>query len=221
MRWPSPRTPGSSWRSGRRDGEDRHHRTDRLRQVDRRPLAGRAVRVWPSSTRTTRHAWSSPRRRRRSRLSIGGSVRTCVVPTASWIAARSAGWSSAIPTRCTTSKRSSIPPSGRASSRRSSARSGQAPGPWSIEAIKLVEGGLADLCDEVWLVTCDPDVQRDRLVGRGDAEADAADRVEAQGDLVDRLRTRATRVVDTDGDPADTRAHAAMRCSTRRWRRTA
>ena len=25
-----------------------------------------------------------------------------------------------------------------------------------IEAIKLVEGGLAELCDEVWLVTCDP-----------------------------------------------------------------
>ena len=74
-----------------------------------------------------------------------------------------------------------------------------------IEAIKLVEGGLADLCDEVWLVTCDPGVQRDRLVGRGDAEDDAADRVEAQGDLVDRLRTRATRVVDTNGDPADTR----------------
>jgi len=74
-----------------------------------------------------------------------------------------------------------------------------------IEAIKLVEGGLADLCDEVWLVTCDPGVQRDRLVARGDAEDDAADRVEAQGDLVDRLRTRATRVVDTNGDPAVTR----------------
>jgi dephospho-CoA kinase len=74
-----------------------------------------------------------------------------------------------------------------------------------IEAIKLVEGGLADLCDEVWLVTCDPGVQRDRLVGRGDAEDDAADRVEAQGDLVDRLRTRATRVVDTNGDPAVSR----------------
>ena len=27
-----------------------------------------------------------------------------------------------------------------------------------IEAIKLVEGGLAALCDEVWLVTCDPAV---------------------------------------------------------------
>jgi dephospho-CoA kinase len=31
-----------------------------------------------------------------------------------------------------------------------------------IEAIKLVEGGLAELCDEVWLVTCDPAVQVDR-----------------------------------------------------------
>ena len=42
-----------------------------------------------------------------------------------------------------------------------------------IEAIKLVEGGLAELCDEVWLVTCDPDVQRDRIVGRGSTEDDA------------------------------------------------
>jgi dephospho-CoA kinase len=25
-----------------------------------------------------------------------------------------------------------------------------------IEAIKLVEGGLAELCNEVWLITCDP-----------------------------------------------------------------
>ena len=74
-----------------------------------------------------------------------------------------------------------------------------------IEAIKLVEGGLAELCDEVWLVSCEPAVQRERLVGRGDAEDDAAARVDAQGDLVERLRTRATRVVDTNGDPADTR----------------
>ncbi|TMC62770.1 MAG: dephospho-CoA kinase, partial [Chloroflexi bacterium] len=25
-----------------------------------------------------------------------------------------------------------------------------------VEAIRLVEGGLAELCDEVWLVVCDP-----------------------------------------------------------------
>ena len=74
-----------------------------------------------------------------------------------------------------------------------------------IEAIKLVEGGLAELCDEVWLVSCEPAVQRERLIGRGDAEDDAAARVDAQGDLVERLRTRATRVVGTNGDPADTR----------------
>src|SRR5918994_7865397 len=35
----------------------------------------------------------------------------------------------------------------------------------AIEAIKLVEGGLATECDEVWLVTCEPDTQRERLAG--------------------------------------------------------
>lgn len=74
-----------------------------------------------------------------------------------------------------------------------------------IEAIKLVEGGLADLCDEVWLVTCDPGAQRERLIGRGDADDDATARIDAQGDLVERLRSRATRVVDTSADPATTR----------------
>ncbi|HSW43002.1 MAG TPA: dephospho-CoA kinase, partial [Patescibacteria group bacterium] len=42
-----------------------------------------------------------------------------------------------------------------------------------IEAIKLVEGGLAELCDEVWLVSCGPAAQRARLAARGMAVADA------------------------------------------------
>ena len=75
----------------------------------------------------------------------------------------------------------------------------------AIEAIKLVEGGLAELCDEVWLIDCDPAVQLERLVGRGDPAGDAAARISAQGDIVERLRARATRVVDTSGDPASTR----------------
>ncbi|HET7168579.1 MAG TPA: dephospho-CoA kinase [Candidatus Limnocylindrales bacterium] len=75
----------------------------------------------------------------------------------------------------------------------------------AIEAIKLVEGGLAELCDEVWLVTCDPSVQRVRLVGRGDAAGDADARITAQGDIADRLRAAATRVIDTSGSPEDTR----------------
>jgi dephospho-CoA kinase len=76
----------------------------------------------------------------------------------------------------------------------------------AIEAIKLVEGGLAELCDEVWLVTCDPAVQFERLVGRGDPADDASARVSAQGDIVERLRDRATRVIDSTGDEAATRA---------------
>ena len=37
----------------------------------------------------------------------------------------------------------------------------------ALEAIKLVEGGLADRCAETWIVECDPVEQRDRLRGRG------------------------------------------------------
>jgi dephospho-CoA kinase len=69
-----------------------------------------------------------------------------------------------------------------------------------MEAIKLVEGGLAALCDEVWLVRCSPAVQRARLVGRGMEAADAERRIAAQGaDLADRLAPYATRRLCTDG----------------------
>jgi dephospho-CoA kinase len=77
-----------------------------------------------------------------------------------------------------------------------------------IEAIKLVEGGLADLCDEVWLVTCDPTTQLERLQGRGADEADARARVTAQGDIRDRLAGRATRTLDTSSGADEVRAAA-------------
>ncbi len=75
-----------------------------------------------------------------------------------------------------------------------------------IEAIKLVEGGLAELCDEVWLVTCDPATQLERLIGRGTDAADAAARVAAQGDVATRLRSTATRIIDSSASPDMTRA---------------
>jgi dephospho-CoA kinase len=71
-----------------------------------------------------------------------------------------------------------------------------------IEAIKLVEGGLADRCDEVWLIECPPAVQRARLSARGMDPADADQRIAAQGEgLTDRLdallpRTVRRRVID-------------------------
>jgi len=76
----------------------------------------------------------------------------------------------------------------------------------AIEAIKLVEGGLAELCDEVWLVTCDPKAQQERLRDRGGRPDDAARRIAAQGDLESRLRSHATRVLDTSGSMADAKA---------------
>jgi dephospho-CoA kinase len=75
-----------------------------------------------------------------------------------------------------------------------------------VEAIKLVEGGLAELCDAVWLVDCDRARQVERLVGRGMARDDAEARIASQGDLADRLRASATTVIDTNADPAATRA---------------
>ena len=75
-----------------------------------------------------------------------------------------------------------------------------------VEAIRLVEGGLAALCDEVWLVECDPSIQRERLVGRGSTADDADQRIEAQAGLTDRVAPAATRIIDTSGSEAETRA---------------
>ena len=81
-----------------------------------------------------------------------------------------------------------------------------------IEAIKLVEGGLAAECDEVWLVACDPDVQLARLIGRGTSPQDATQRIAAQGDIAHRIGRAMTRNLDTSDDLAETRrlADAAL-----------
>jgi dephospho-CoA kinase len=84
-----------------------------------------------------------------------------------------------------------------------------------IEAIKLVEGGLALLCDAVWLIRCDTADQRERLRGRGADEQDADARIGAQGDLESRLRPAAHRVIDTSGPSAPVRAHVVEA-----WRET-
>ena len=74
-----------------------------------------------------------------------------------------------------------------------------------VEAIKLVEAGYAAACDEVWLVVCSPMEQRERLIGRGSDAVEADERIAAQGDLADRLRAAATRVIDTSGERAKVR----------------
>jgi dephospho-CoA kinase len=85
-----------------------------------------------------------------------------------------------------------------------------------IEAIKLIEGGLASVCDEVWVISCTPEEQRERLLGRGMAADDADRRIVAQGDLVEHLSPVATRILDTSGGRGVARArviaafHAAV-----------
>ena len=78
-----------------------------------------------------------------------------------------------------------------------------------IEAIKLVEGGLAAVCDETWLVTCAPTAQRERIIARGASTDDADRRIAAQAGLVERVRPVATRVLDTSGPAVDARSRVA------------
>lgn len=82
-----------------------------------------------------------------------------------------------------------------------------------VEAIKLLEGGLATLCNEVWLVTCSPEAQLSRVqaraAARGETLEDAAARIDAQAGLVERLRPSATHTVDTSDSAFETRARVA------------
>ncbi len=82
----------------------------------------------------------------------------------------------------------------------------------ALEAIKLVEGGLADRCDEVWLVECARATQRARLAERGTPRDDIERRMAAQGPDLARHLTEllgdrpGVRHISTEGSLAQTRA---------------
>jgi dephospho-CoA kinase len=84
-----------------------------------------------------------------------------------------------------------------------------------VEAIRLVEGGLSDECDEVWLVTCDAAEQRERLAARGMSMTDADRRIAAQSGILDRVRPVATRIIDANGprDVVERRVDDAWRAA--------
>jgi dephospho-CoA kinase len=73
----------------------------------------------------------------------------------------------------------------------------------AFEAIKLVEAGHAQWCDEVWLVVCDPEIQLGRLTGRGMVEVDALQRIDAQAASLPVWRAAATHTIRTDGSLGD------------------
>ena len=68
-----------------------------------------------------------------------------------------------------------------------------------IEAIKLLEGPLAALCDQIWVTACEQGTQLERLrVCRGMAEASAVARIDAQPPQAVKI-ARADVVIYTDG----------------------
>lgn len=73
-----------------------------------------------------------------------------------------------------------------------------------IEAIKLLEGETAQLVDAVWVTNASPQTQYKRLIEkRKMADADAKQRIQAQGAQADKL-AKATVVIQNDGSVEDT-----------------
>jgi dephospho-CoA kinase len=79
----------------------------------------------------------------------------------------------------------------------------------AIDAVKLVESGMVGLCDALWVVTCDPEVQIARLMARnGFDRAEAERRIAAQPPLEDKL-AMADAVIDNSRDLAALRTAVA------------
>jgi dephospho-CoA kinase len=71
-----------------------------------------------------------------------------------------------------------------------------------VEAIKLVDGFLAEQVDTIWVVDTAPQVQLERLMKRGMTEADARKRIASQNPQRDKL-AKADVVISNNGTPQD------------------
>jgi dephospho-CoA kinase len=78
-----------------------------------------------------------------------------------------------------------------------------------LDAIRLIEGGLFQRCDVVWVAVCDPDLQVQRLQSSRRFSAEQASlRVAAQAPVEDKLR-HASAVLHNNGSLEDLAAHVA------------
>lgn len=74
----------------------------------------------------------------------------------------------------------------------------------AIEAVKLLEGPLKDLCDTIWVVTVPQKIALQRLISkRGMSEEDARQRVDFQGDDSEKIAA-ATVLINNEGSASDT-----------------
>lgn len=75
----------------------------------------------------------------------------------------------------------------------------------AVDAIKLFEAGLAEDCDEVWVITCDPEQQLERLMRRnGFSREEALRRIASQPPQEEKA-SRADRIIDNGGSVEETR----------------
>jgi dephospho-CoA kinase len=73
-----------------------------------------------------------------------------------------------------------------------------------VDAIKLLESRLAAECDEIWVVTCDPDQQLQRLMARNRySREQALQRIAAQPPQAQKIAL-ADRVIDNTGSIEET-----------------
>jgi dephospho-CoA kinase len=73
----------------------------------------------------------------------------------------------------------------------------------ALDAIRLIEGGLFQRCDAVWVVVCDPELQVERLrSARNFSLEQAGLRVAAQAPVEEKLR-HASAVIHNNGSLAD------------------
>jgi dephospho-CoA kinase len=76
-----------------------------------------------------------------------------------------------------------------------------------IEAIKLLEGGLAADCDQIWVTRCSESTQMQRLmICRGMDEATARQRIDSQSPQEIKV-SAADVVINTDGTMVETERH--------------
>jgi dephospho-CoA kinase len=68
-----------------------------------------------------------------------------------------------------------------------------------MDAVKLIESGHADVCDEVWLVTAPEEMQVRRIMKRNDVDADEARRRVAAQPPVEPKLDRADVVIENSG----------------------
>ena len=73
-----------------------------------------------------------------------------------------------------------------------------------LDAVKLLQSDLADICSAVWVVQCDPEEELRRLrEDRGMSTQEARGRLAAQPSFDD---PRVSRVIDNSGDREHTRS---------------